>query len=122
MNKITVQLQKNLCAKYKVTYLASPNDKKVGISLSAKERHYPINGLRLKPEENATGWFIWGGNGEAPTDPDFFQSLHVEHLDEWCSDVLPYLGLPPGWRFLIAPNHEDVWFDPSLLKKLSLGY
>lgn len=22
---------------------------------------------------------------------------------------------PPGWRFLIAPGHEDVWFDASLL-------
>ena len=24
-------------------------------------------------------------------------------------------GLPPGWRFLIAPGHEDVWYDGSLL-------
>jgi hypothetical protein len=26
-----------------------------------------------------------------------------------------FLGLPPGWRFLIAGEHEDVWEDPSLL-------
>ena len=25
------------------------------------------------------------------------------------------LGLGPGWRFLIAPGHEDVWFDANLL-------
>jgi hypothetical protein len=34
---------------------------------------------------------------------------------EWCPAVLPYLELPPGWRFLIALGHEDVWEDPSLL-------
>jgi hypothetical protein len=28
---------------------------------------------------------------------------------------MKYLALPPGWRFLIATNHEDVWFDAALL-------
>jgi hypothetical protein len=23
--------------------------------------------------------------------------------------------LGPGWRFLVAPGQEDVWFDPNLL-------
>jgi hypothetical protein len=46
---------------------------------------------------------------------DFFQPLHVCHLHEWCPSVLPYLALPPGWRFQIAPGHEDVWFDQELL-------
>lgn len=40
--------------------------------------------------------------------------LHVGHLAEWCPDALPYLALPPGWRFLIAPGYEDVWEDPAL--------
>ncbi len=22
--------------------------------------------------------------------------------------VIPYIGLPPGWRFLSAPGYEDV--------------
>jgi hypothetical protein len=26
-----------------------------------------------------------------------------------------YLALPAGWRFLLAPDHEDVWFDVNLL-------
>ena len=29
--------------------------------------------------------------------------------------TLPYLGLAPGWRFLIAPGYEDVWYDEKLL-------
>jgi hypothetical protein len=47
---------------------------------------------------------------------DFFVPLHVEHLGEWCPQVLSYLGLPPGWRFLIAPDYEDIWEDRSLLE------
>ena len=50
-----------------------------------------------------------------PMLPIFFVPLHVVHLDEWCPEVKKYLGLPPGWRFLIAEGHEDVWFDESLL-------
>jgi hypothetical protein len=39
----------------------------------------------------------------------------VSHLGDWCPTAIPYLGLPPGWRFLIASDHEEVWFDESLL-------
>ena len=42
---------------------------------------------------------IWAG-GELSSAPDFFRPLHVEHLISWAPAVLPYLGLPPGWRFL----------------------
>lgn len=74
----------------------------------------PINGLRHPPEGDTTGWYIWAGE-ELSTATDFFVPLHVVHLDEWCPGAIPYLGLPPGWRFLIADGYEDVWFDPSLL-------
>lgn len=31
-------------------------------------------------------------------------------------EVLPYLELPPGYRFIIdGKGYEDVWFDESLL-------
>ena len=42
--------------------------------------------------------------------------LHVSHLVERNSQVVRYLGLPAGWRFLIAGDHQDVWFDPMLLE------
>ncbi|HYS71853.1 MAG TPA: hypothetical protein VEM95_05475 [Thermoplasmata archaeon] len=41
--------------------------------------------------------------------------VHVEHLDDWRPEVLPFLGLPPGWRFLLAKDYADVWEDRSLL-------
>jgi hypothetical protein len=86
---------------------------KVGIARNVKSGQLPLNGLRCPPDAGTTGWFIWAGETQSD-DPDFFVPLHASHLSEWCPAVLPFLELPPGWRFLIAPGHEDVWFDPGL--------
>ncbi|HYO74687.1 MAG TPA: hypothetical protein VEU33_52310 [Archangium sp.] len=87
---------------------------KVGISLNVRSGLMPINGLRHPIQGDTTGWYIWAG-GESSTAPDFFQPVHVAHLTEWCPLALKFLGLPPGWRFLVADGYEDVWADPSLL-------
>lgn len=70
--------------------------------------------MRHPPEGGTCGWYIWGGTrlGE---ETDFFQSLHVAHLSERCPKANRFLGLPPGWRFLVADGQEEVWFDESLL-------
>jgi hypothetical protein len=88
---------------------------KVGIALSTLHLE-PLNGLRHWPERETCGWYIWGGV-EMSSASDFFEALHVHHLNERCPAVLPYLALPPGYRFLVAPDHEDVWADPSLLER-----
>jgi hypothetical protein len=106
--------QKNICKKYGATFFESPPELKVGISLNVKNGLQPLNGLRHPPEGDTTGWYIWAGE-DFSDDPDFFVPLHVKHLYEWCPKIVKYLGLPPGWRFLIANNYEDVWEDPSLL-------
>lgn len=106
--------QKEICAKYDVAHYPSPPNLKVGIALNVQKGITPINGLRHLPEGDTTGWYIWAGE-ELSTDPDFFKPLHVEHLSDWCPEVQKYLGLPPGWRFLIAGDYEDVWYDESLL-------
>jgi hypothetical protein len=74
----------------------------------------PLNALRHPPEHGTCGWYIWGGS-ELPRDPEFFQALHVEHLNEYCAQRLPFLALAPGWRVLLAPGYEDVWYDETLL-------
>ena len=102
-----------LAAKYGFTPCPSPNEKKVGISHNVRSGLWPINGVRVEPTEETTGWYIWAGE-ETSDDPDFFVPLHAAHLEDWCPNVLPYLELPPGWRFLIAPGHEDVWFDETV--------
>lgn len=75
----------------------------------------PINGLRHPPVGDTSGWYIWAG-GEPSSDASFFVPLHISHLDEWCPEILPFLGLAPGWRFLTdLDGYVDVWHDPSLL-------
>jgi hypothetical protein len=86
----------------------------VGVSRNIKDGIWPINGLRHPQEGDTTGWYIWAGE-DFSTDDDFFVPLHVKHLEEWCPAVIKYLGLAPGWRFLLANDYEDVWQDLSLL-------
>ena len=106
--------QKAICNKYHAAYIETPANLKVGISLNVKSGIYPINGLRHYPEGDTTGWYIWGG--EYSDADDFFKPLHVEHLREWCPEAIKYLGLPPGYRFLLGENnYEDVWKDETLL-------
>jgi hypothetical protein len=107
--------QRAVCERYGSVFVASPADLKVGISENAKEELVPLNGLRHPPESGTTGWFIWRGE-KLSQSPDFFVPPHVAHLEEWCGEALPFLGLSPGWRFLKAGDYVDVWFDKSLLQ------
>ena len=109
-----IELQKDVCKKYDAEFYPSPSNLKVGISTNIREGIVPINGFRHPPEGDTTGWYIYAGE-ELSTAPGFFKPLHVEHLDDWCPQIKKFLGLPPGWRFLIAGDYEDVWFDESLL-------
>jgi len=106
--------QKNICKKYNAPFFDTSPSLKVGIAMNVKEGIQPINGLRHLPTYDTSGWYIWAGN-EFSDDPEFFVPLHIEHLVNWCPDIIKYLGLPPGWRFLIASNYEDVWEDRTLL-------
>lgn len=107
-------MQKDVCKKFGVEFVPSPEELKVGVSLNVKNGILPFNGLRHPPEADSTGWYIWAGE-ELSSSPDFFKPLHVKHIDDWCPQAKKFLGLPPGWRFLIAGEYEDVWFDASLL-------
>lgn len=87
---------------------------KLGVSEDFFSGKLPLNGLRHSPEGDTCGWYLWSGEELSQTH-DNFQPLHVRHLIERCPEVLPYLALPAGWRFLKAGDYEDVWFDASLL-------
>jgi hypothetical protein len=109
-----VQQQRDTCDRYGVEFVPAPRRLKVGIARNVREGILPINGLRHPPAGETAGWYIWAGE-EMSDDPNFFEPLHVEHLVEWCPHALRFLGLPPGWRFLVAGDYEDVWEDSSLL-------
>lgn len=78
--------QRAICKRYGSAFIASPAHLKVGISENAKLGIVPINGLRHGPEGDTTGWYIWCGEAFSQAD-DFFVSLHVSHLHEWCPEV-----------------------------------
>jgi hypothetical protein len=107
------EAQEITCRKYGVPHTPSMSGLKVGVARNVREGILPINGLRHLPEGDTTGWYIWAGE-ELSADPDFFVPLHVEHMEEWCPEAIRFLGLPPGWRFLLANDHEDVWYDSSI--------
>jgi len=113
MNEI-IDEQHRICERYGAIWVPSPEHFKVGISRDFDATQMPINGLRHPIQNDVTGWYIWSGK-EMSSDPLFFVPLHVSHLDSREAKILKYLGLPPGWRFLFAGNHEDVWEDQSLL-------
>ena len=47
---------------------------------------------------------------------DFFTPIQVRDLGDYVPNLLPFLSLPPGFRFLTdTRGHHKAWFDGSLL-------
>jgi len=115
LNESEIRLnQKEVCKKFKTSFCECSLDLKVGLSKGARDGLIPLNGLRHTPDQGTTGWYIYAGL-EFSSDDGFFEPIHAAHLITSAPHLLQYLGLPPGWRFLLAENHEDIWFDESLL-------
>jgi hypothetical protein len=93
--------------------LRKPINKKLNVGVSANLDNNPINGLRHPSEKGTTGWFIW--TGEYSDADDFFQPICAEHLLQQRPDIIKYLGLDIGFRFLTDKNgYEDIWYDEKL--------
>jgi hypothetical protein len=107
--------QRETCARLRLDYLPCEPHLKIGIARNVREGVLPIHGLRHAPEGDTSGWYIWAG-GEPSADEEFFVPIHASHVNEWSPLIEPFLGLPVGYRFLIAPDAEDVWFDEAVLR------
>jgi hypothetical protein len=105
-------LQRRVCREQGREFVACAGDSKLGLAIQTIGRT-PINGLRHPPTADTNGWYIWAGDWSS--DVNFFSPLHTEHLAERLPDVIEFLGLPPGSRFLLAGEYVDIWFDESLL-------
>jgi hypothetical protein len=103
-----------ICARFGVDPDRPLMGERVGINPNVLTDLLPLNALRHPGENGTCGWYIWAGE-ELSDDPSFFVALHVEHLAKWCPAIVPYLALPAGYRVLLAPDFEDVWFDEALL-------
>lgn len=107
-------IQRQVCRRFNVDAEPPAQGTKLGVALNVRGEGLPLHGLRHPPEGGTNGWYLW--RDEYSDYPEFFVPIHVEHLGEWCPDAVPYLALPPGWRFLLTPDYEDVWFDVTLLE------
>ena len=105
--------QEDVCRRFAAEFLPTDLETWLAVALETLGSGAPLHGLRQAPDAEGCGWYIWAG--DPSDDPDFFKSLHALHLCDTIPQVLPYLGLGPGWRFLLAPGYEDVWYDPNLL-------
>ena len=105
--------QRAMCEQYSTSFVASPPDSKLGFALATKGK-LPINGLRHPVSDDTNGWYIWCGE-DFSDDAALFAPFHASHFYEQYPEIARVLGLPPGYRFLFAPNYLDVWFDESLL-------
>lgn len=109
------EIQRALCTDRGADFVPAPAESKLGIARNVREAVFPINGLRHPPVQDTNGWYIWAGEKLSGAD-DFFFPLHASHIGEWCPLVEKFLGLPPGFRFLVTPDYADVWFDEALLR------
>lgn len=106
-----------VCLSVKAPFSPPSKNEKIGVSVSFfSDESTIIHGLRHPREEGVSGWYLW--KGEYSDDKNFFQPMHLEHLLEATPELMPYLALPPGWRFLVDTNngYEDVWRDLSLIE------
>jgi hypothetical protein len=106
-----IESQKETCATHNSQW--KPINKKLRVGVSSNLYTDPINGLRHPSEKGTTGWFIW--TGKYSERDDFFQPMCAEHLLQIRPDIIKYLGLDIGYRFLTDKNgYVDIWFDEKL--------
>jgi hypothetical protein len=114
MNCLKIEeAQKALCSRYGTAFVTTPADDKIGFATSTAGLQ-PINGLRHPLTPGTSGWYVWCGEAFSKS-ADFFEPLHAKHIYESLPDATHLFGLPPGYRFLLAGDYLDVWYDETLL-------
>ncbi|MDO4228899.1 MAG: hypothetical protein Q4C98_03730 [Capnocytophaga sp.] len=104
------QAQLDICSKYNSEFEQLMPDEMVAIALDSIGK-MPITGVRetLKNGQSVS-WYIYCGDYSADT--DFYKPVHWVHLIEILPQVIPYLGLSKGFRFIIDDDgYEDVWYQ-----------
>jgi len=93
--------QKLLCEEVGSAYVEVTGDDVVAVAVHTLKQD-------KKPEtaENIS-WYIYGGE---PSSEETFETMTVRELQDIAPEVLPYLALETGFRFMIdADDYEDVW-------------
>jgi hypothetical protein len=107
------EAQKITCKKHGVEFVPVIDTAISGFARSTLGLN-PVNGFRHPVQNDTSGWYIWCGDEFLPS-PDFFASVLTKHLYDELPQIVPFLALPPGSRFLLSGNYVDIWFDEDLL-------
>lgn len=103
-------LQRRICRTYGAGFVPPAPGSKVGLAIQTLGR-VPIHGVRLTPTETTCGWYIHAGD-EWSDEDDFYKPLCVDHLEDYCKFAMPFICLPPGWRFMTdGKGFIDIWQD-----------
>ena len=106
--------QRAVCKKYGVEWVEADPFFAVGLAKNISATAMPLNGHRHPVKDDFTGWMIWSGEVDLPSQPvDYFERVHVHHLGDYCPAAIRFLGLPPGWSFMVAGDFEDVWEEAN---------
>ena len=106
-----IEIQKRVCAKHRAPFFECSDADRAGIALVSLKID-PIYGARERNEDGTTSWYVWGGPYSSAV--DFFQPICAGHIRELLPEALPYLALPPGYKFIIDRNgFEDVWREDN---------
>ena len=99
--------QKLLCEEVGSAYVEVKGDDVIAVAVHTLNKD-PIVGIRKPAEgEEQVSWYIYGGELEGA---DSFETMTVRQFQELAPEVLPYLALDVGYRFMIdADDYEDVW-------------
>ena len=100
--------QKLLCEEFGSRYVEVSGDDVIAVAVHSLQQD-PIVGLRNRPEiHDNVSWFIYGG--ELAEGQDAFETMTVREAQDILPQILPYLALDIGFRFMIdGDDYEDVW-------------
>ncbi|WP_228714933.1 immunity protein Imm33 domain-containing protein [Acinetobacter pullicarnis] len=104
--------QKLLCEEFDSAYIEVKGDDLVAVALQSIKQE-PIVGIRKKPiPGESVAWYIYGG--ELQTKDEDFEIMSIKELQDILPEVLPYLALDHGYRFMIdQDDYEDVWKEEA---------
>jgi len=104
--------QKLLCEEFDSTYIEVKADDLIAVALDSIKQE-PLVGIRKRPTAGETvTWYIYGG--ELQSNDEDFEIMSVKELQEILPEVLPYLALDHGYRFMIdQDDYEDVWKEDA---------
>lgn len=98
--------QKLLCEEFGSAYIEVTGDDVVAVAVKSLAQD-PLVGIRKKTADQVS-WYIYAG--ELKEGIDDFETMTVRELQDILPEVLPYLALDVGYRFMIdEDDYEDVW-------------